>query len=175
MSSQTGYIGLSSSFPQPFLSCPASISPANRHVYAHHHSLINSIIALIASHSSDLLFVHVLLQALVKVLPPFKKQRIADELEPRCKLQGRVVEHRLQSVGVDVARVAHFIEVRLQIDVGLDKEDVVDFSGQTRSVYFLWENQMETHSHAPPIFHRWAPCSGFLSGTLSSRLEPEQP
>jgi hypothetical protein len=126
MSSQTGYIGLSSSFLQPFLSCLASISPANLHIYVHSHSLINNFIASIASHSSDLLFVHVLLQALVKVLPPFEQQRIADELEPRCELQGRVVEHRLQSIGIDIASVAYFVEVRLQVDVCLDEEDVVD-------------------------------------------------
>lgn len=86
MSLQTGYIGLSLSYLQQYLSCLASISPANCHMYVHSHSLINSIIASIASHSSDLLFVHVLLQALVKMLPPFEQQRIADELEPRCEL-----------------------------------------------------------------------------------------
>ena len=126
MSSQTGYIGLSSSFLQPFLSYLASISPANRHMYVHSHSLINSTIASIASHSSDLLLVHVLLQALVKVLPPFEQQRIADELEPRCEFQCRIVEHRLQSIGINVASVAYFVEIRLQVDLCFDEEDIVD-------------------------------------------------
>ncbi len=60
------------------------------------------------------------------MLPPFEQQRIADELKPRCELQDMVVEHRLQSISIDVASVAYFVEVRLQVDVCLDEEDVVD-------------------------------------------------
>jgi hypothetical protein len=77
-------------------------------------------------HSSDLLLVHVLLQTLVEVLPPLEKQRMANELEPWGELQGRIIEHRLQTVGGDVSSVADFIEVGLEVDVCLDEENVVD-------------------------------------------------
>lgn len=45
------------------------------------------------SHPANLLFVHVLLQSFVEMLPPLKEKRVADELKPWRKFQGRIVEH----------------------------------------------------------------------------------
>ena len=78
------------------------------------------------SHSSDPLFVHILLEALVEMLPPFEQQRMANELEPWGELQGRIVEHGLQAVGSDIPSVADFIEVGFDVDVCLDEENIVD-------------------------------------------------
>lgn len=77
-------------------------------------------------HPTDLLLVHVLLEARVKVLPPVEEQRVANELEPGRELEGRVLEHFLQAVGRDVLGVLHLILAGGEIDVGLDEENVVD-------------------------------------------------
>ena len=77
-------------------------------------------------HSANLLLVHVLLKTRVKVLPPVEEQRVANELEPRGELEGRVLEHLLEAVGRDVLGGLHLILARVEIDVGLDEENVVD-------------------------------------------------
>jgi hypothetical protein len=53
--------------------------PVSMHQY---YIVLHSII----SHSSDFLFIHVLLEAVVQVLPPLEEERIANELEPRGEL-----------------------------------------------------------------------------------------
>jgi hypothetical protein len=83
-------------------------------------------IPLIGSHSSDLLFVHVLLQALVQMLPPFEQQGVTDKFEPWGKLQGRIVEHRLQSIGSNVSSVSDFVQIGFKVNVCFDEEDVVN-------------------------------------------------
>lgn len=60
------------------------------------------------------------------MLPPLKKQRVADKLEPWRKLQGGVLEHLLQSVGSNVGRIPDFVQVGLQVNIGLDEEDIID-------------------------------------------------
>lgn len=91
-------------------------------------SLVNASEGLIPirSHPAYLLLVHVLLQAFVQVLPPFKQQRMADEFEPRGKLEGSIVEHQLQSIGSHVSSIADFVQIRLKINVGFDEENIID-------------------------------------------------
>jgi hypothetical protein len=60
------------------------------------------------------------------MLPPLEQQGVADELEPRSKLEGRVVEHRLESVRTNIPCVADLVRVWVEVDVGLDEEDVVN-------------------------------------------------
>lgn len=72
-------------------------------------------------HSSYLLLIHVLLEALIQVFPPFEEQRMADEFEPRGKLKRRIVEHRLQSIGSNILGVSDFVQVRLEVDIGFDE------------------------------------------------------
>ena len=60
--------------------------------------------------------------------PPLEQHRVADELEPRRELQARLLEHLLQLVGRHVSRIADFVEVHVEIDIGLDEEDIVDCS-----------------------------------------------
>lgn len=57
--------------------------------------------------------------------PPFKQHRVADELEPRSKFQARLLEHFLQLISRHVASIPHLIGARLEVDVGLDEEDIV--------------------------------------------------
>lgn len=60
------------------------------------------------------------------MLPPLEQQRVADELEPWGKLQSWVVEHGLQSIGGNIFRISDFVKVRLDIDICLDEQDVVN-------------------------------------------------
>lgn len=61
------------------------------------------------------------------MIPPLKEQGVADQLEPRRESQAGVLEHGLELVGSNVLHIPDLVEVRLQIDVGLDEEDVVDW------------------------------------------------
>ena len=53
---------------------------------------------------------------------------MADQLEPRREKQAGVVEHGLELVGSNILHISGLVEVRLQIDVGLDEEDVVNWN-----------------------------------------------
>lgn len=77
-------------------------------------------------HSSNRALVLILLKTCVKMRPPLKEQGVADELEPRCKKQACVVEHGLELVGGDVLDVTSLIDVWLEVDIGLDEEDIVN-------------------------------------------------
>lgn len=46
---------------------------------------------------------------------------MADEFEPRSKLERGVVEHRLQSVGSNVLGISDFVQVGLEVDIGFDE------------------------------------------------------
>ena len=46
---------------------------------------------------------------------------MADEFEPRSKLERGVVEHRLQSVGSNVLDIPDFVEIGLGVDIGFDE------------------------------------------------------
>lgn len=58
--------------------------------------------------------------------PPVEQQRLADKLEPWCEDQARVFEHGLELVGSNVLDVAHFVGAWVEVDIRLDKEDVVN-------------------------------------------------
>ena len=60
------------------------------------------------------------------MLPPLEQHRFADELEPRRELELRVLEQGLQLLGRDVFRVLNLVLVDVEVNVGLDEEDVVD-------------------------------------------------
>ena len=77
-------------------------------------------------HATNLLLVHVLVEARVEVLPPVEEHRVADELEPGGELEGGILEHLLQAVGRDPLRGSHLVLTGGEINVGLDEEDVVD-------------------------------------------------
>lgn len=60
------------------------------------------------------------------MIPPFEKHALANELEPRCELEGFVLKHSFEVLLGDPARVSHFVRVNVEIYVGLDEEDVID-------------------------------------------------
>lgn len=53
---------------------------------------------------------------------------MADQLEPRRENQIGVVEHGLELVGGNILHISYLVGARLQIDVGLDEEDVVNWN-----------------------------------------------
>lgn len=68
----------------------------------------------------------VLVEALVEASPPLKQHALANELEPRREQQRVVLEHGFELVFGDVLGGLYFVGVFFEIDVGLDKEDVID-------------------------------------------------
>ena len=72
------------------------------------------------------MLVHVLVQTGVEVLPPLEQHRVADELEPRGENQTRVVELLLQLLGADVLCVPDLVLVDIEVNVGLNEENIVD-------------------------------------------------
>lgn len=79
-----------------------------------------------SQHAPNLLLVGVLLKPRVKVLPPLEEHRVADELEPGRELEARVLEQLLESVGGGVLRGLDLVLVGVEVDVGLDEENVID-------------------------------------------------
>jgi hypothetical protein len=77
-------------------------------------------------HASNLLLVHVLVQARVEALPPVEEHRVADELEPRGENQVGIVELLLQALRGNVLCVPDLVLVDVKVDIGLDEEDVVN-------------------------------------------------
>jgi hypothetical protein len=81
---------------------------------------------LLLQHAADLLLVEVLVQTSVKVLPPLEEHRVADELEPGGELETGVLEQLLQVVGGDVLCGLDLVGADVEVDVGLDEQDVVN-------------------------------------------------
>ena len=52
-----------------------------------------------SKHPPNLLLVLVLLQARIEMLPPLKQHRVADELEPRRKLEAGILKELLELLG----------------------------------------------------------------------------
>lgn len=77
-------------------------------------------------HSSNLLLVHVLVQSSVKVIPPLEQHGVANKLKPGCELEGGLIKQLLQLLCTNVLCVSNFVDVDIEINVGLDEEDVVD-------------------------------------------------
>ena len=61
------------------------------------------------------------------MVPPLEQQRVADEFEPGGKLESGIIEKLLESVCRHIFGVLDFILVDIEIDVCLDKEDVIDW------------------------------------------------
>lgn len=81
---------------------------------------------LLCLHPSNLRLTEILLEAGIKVAPPFEEHSLADQLEPRCELERLVLEHGLQLLLSNEAAVTDLIRVNVEVDIGLNKEDVVD-------------------------------------------------
>ena len=60
------------------------------------------------------------------MLPPLEEHGLADELEPRGKLQRGILKHLLELISRHVLGSLDFVLVDVEIDVGLDEEDVID-------------------------------------------------
>jgi len=60
------------------------------------------------------------------VVPPLEQHALANELEPGCELVRLIPEHILELACGNVLRIAHLVRVDLEIDIGLNEQDVVD-------------------------------------------------
>lgn len=73
--------------------------------------------------------------------PPLEKDVLADESEPGSELDGRILEEGLEIVGGDVFGGLDLVLADLQVDVGLDEEDIVDWE----KMMLVWmERERET-------------------------------
>lgn len=61
------------------------------------------------------------------MVPPLVEHALADQLEPRRELERLVREHGFQVFLRYVAGVSDFVGTGVDIDVGFDEEDVVDW------------------------------------------------
>ena len=68
----------------------------------------------------------VLIQTVVEVFPPLEESALADELEPGGESEGIVFEHGLELRLGDVFGGLDFVGVGVEVNVGLDEEDIVD-------------------------------------------------
>lgn len=82
---------------------------------------------VVSQHAPNLLLVGVILQARVEMLPPLKQHRVADELEPGGELQSGVGEELLELVRRNVLGGLDLVGAGIEVDVGFDEEDVVDW------------------------------------------------
>ena len=111
-----------------------------------------------------------------KILPPFEKHRVADELEPGSELEFAVLEHLLELIGANVFRVTDFVRVHVKVNVGLDEKDVIDCKTGGKLVLVLRVHRdSETYSHVLPTCHRWEPYSVFSSRIRTSPAGSAQP
>jgi hypothetical protein len=100
--------------------CAPSSSSKNISSSTWYHSLFISL------HPPDLCLTQVLLEARVEVAPPLEEHCLADQFEPRCELERLVLEHGLQLVLGNERAVTDFVGVDVEVDIGLDEEDVVN-------------------------------------------------
>lgn len=99
-------------------------------------------------HFVQLSVVGVLLEGVrAVVLPPLEEQGVADQLEPRGEFEVWFCEHLFQFVCRDPGGIPHLVRADVQIDVGLDKEDVVDYT--MLDVLFLSSHAQEMGRHLP--------------------------
>lgn len=104
------------------------------------------------SHPPDLGLPNVSLQTRAQVLPPTEQRRGADQLEPWRELQRVDLEHFFQGILGDIFDILYFVWINVQVNVGLDEEDVVDCGLCQMNVMrnFL----TKTHFHVHPISRR---------------------
>lgn len=76
-------------------------------------------------HASDGLLILVRRQVL-KVIPPLKQHRLADELEPRREDERLLFEHGLELGWRHVLDVLGLVGVNIEVNGGLGEEDVVN-------------------------------------------------
>jgi hypothetical protein len=84
-----------------------------------------------SSHSPDLLLVQELLETRIEVLPPLEQHRFANELEPWRELQLGILEESLQILGRDIFCILDLVLVDVEVNIGLDEQDVVDYWGKS--------------------------------------------
>ena len=60
------------------------------------------------------------------MLPPLKKHRLADQLEPWRKLQAVILEHGFQLRLRHVSSIPHFVGIRGVVNIGLDEQDIIN-------------------------------------------------
>jgi len=53
------------------------------------------------------------------------------ELEPRRELQSAILKHSPEFPGGDVSGILNLVWVRLYVNIGFDKEDVINCENQT--------------------------------------------
>ena len=58
--------------------------------------------------------------------PPLKQHGVADQLEPWGEFQTGLLEHALQFISRNVGGVANLVRAGVEVNIGLDEEDVVD-------------------------------------------------
>jgi hypothetical protein len=58
--------------------------------------------------------------------PPLEEHRVTDKFEPRCEFEIGLSEHLLEFVGGNVFSIANLVRVGIDIDIGLDEENVVN-------------------------------------------------
>jgi hypothetical protein len=80
------------------------------------------------SHPSDLCFAQVLLETRVEVVPPLIEHALANQLEPGGELERLVLEHGPKVLLRDESGIANLVGVDIQVNVGLDKKDIVDYA-----------------------------------------------
>lgn len=81
----------------------------------------------LVKHAADLLLLGERLESVVEGSPPLKEHGLADELEPRGELERRVLEHFLELLGRNPTCVADFVQVGIDLGVGLDEKDVINW------------------------------------------------
>lgn len=80
-----------------------------------------------SSHATNVLLPLVFFESSsAKVAPPFEKHRVANKLEPRREFEGRVGKHALEFIWRHVLGILDFIRVGVDVDIGLDEQNVVD-------------------------------------------------
>lgn len=93
------------------------------------------------SHPPDLSLTQILVQPLVQMLPPFKQHRMADQLEPRRKLQALILEHLFQLLRRDISRVLCLVRVSFYVHIGFDEENVINYAIYSSAVCALCESE----------------------------------
>lgn len=109
-------------------------------------------------HTPDILLIHIFVKPVIKVLPPLKEHRFANELEPRSEFEVWFLEHLLQPSCRHVTRILNLIWAGLEIDIGFDEENIIHY--QTSQCVQL-HRDYKTDFRALPTSRNLKPCSGF--------------
>lgn len=69
-----------------------------------------------------------------EVLPPVEEHGVADEFEPGGEFQFGVLEHLLEFLCRNILSIADLVRAHVQINIGLDEKDVIDYHGSYKSL-----------------------------------------